>query len=61
MFSGRTRRFPWVLFFFLSALETGALQYAVGAAAAIAVSIYAGGTHITFILFPIGLVGSGVL
>jgi hypothetical protein len=39
---------PWILFLFLSALETGALRFAVGAAAGIALCILAGGIHITF-------------
>jgi hypothetical protein len=39
---------PWILFFFLFALETGALRFAVGAAGAITLCIYAGGIHITF-------------
>ena len=39
---------PWILFFFVSALDTGALRFAVAAAAVIALCIFAGGIHITF-------------
>jgi hypothetical protein len=39
---------PWVLFFFLRALEGAPLRNAVGAAAIVAVSIYNGGIHISF-------------
>ena len=39
---------PWILLGFLSALATGALRYAVGAGALLALSIYAGGIHVTF-------------
>ena len=39
---------PWMLFFFLSTLETGALRFAVAAAAVIALCIYAGGIHVAF-------------
>src|SRR4029453_10454088 len=39
---------PWMLFYFLAALETGALRHAAAAAAPIALGIYAGGTHVVF-------------
>jgi len=39
---------PWMLFFFLAALDTGALRHAAAAAATIALGIYAGGTHLVF-------------
>jgi hypothetical protein len=39
---------PWMLFFFLSAVATGSMRFAVGAAATIALGIYAGGTHVVF-------------
>jgi hypothetical protein len=39
---------PWMLFFFLSALETGAWRFAVAMAVATALGIYAGGTHVVF-------------
>ena len=39
---------PWLLFFFLVAVETGASRYAIGAGAVIALSVYNGGTHIVF-------------
>jgi hypothetical protein len=48
---------PWLLFFLLCALETGELRFAVAAAAAIALGIYAGGTHVVFM----GAVGLGFL
>jgi hypothetical protein len=47
---------PWTLFFFLSALETGAMRFVVGTAASIAVGIYAGGTHVVF-MTAVGLGG----
>ena len=46
---------PWMLFFFLAALEAGALRHTAGAAATIALGIYAGGTHVVFM----GAVGLG--
>ena len=46
---------PWMLFFFLAALETGALRHTAGAAATIALGIYAGGTHVV----SMGAVGLG--
>src|SRR5439155_3126166 len=39
---------PWVLFFFLRAIESGRLRYAVAAAAVMALAIYNGGIHISF-------------
>jgi hypothetical protein len=48
---------PWMLFFFLAALETGALRHVAGAAAAVALGIYAGGTHVVFM----GALGLGFL
>ena len=39
---------PWTLFFFLSALETGAMRFTVATAGSIAFGIYAGGTHVVF-------------
>jgi len=39
---------PWVLFFFLRAIERGTLRDAVATAAIIAVAIYNGGIYITF-------------
>jgi hypothetical protein len=39
---------PWMLFFFLRAVERGRLRDAVAAAAIIAVAIYNGGIHISF-------------
>jgi hypothetical protein len=47
---------PWMLFFFLAAIETGGLRHAVGAAATIALGICAGGTHVVFM----GALGLGV-
>jgi hypothetical protein len=39
---------PWVLFFFLRGIARGALRDGVAAAAILAVAIYNGGIHITF-------------
>ena len=39
---------PWVLFFFLRAIDGGRLRDSVAAAAIIAASIYSGGIHISF-------------
>jgi hypothetical protein len=39
---------PWLLYWFLTALETGALRFAVASAATLAVGLYAGGIHLTF-------------
>jgi hypothetical protein len=41
---------PWSLFFFLSAVETGTMRFTVGTAASIALGLYAGGTHVVFML-----------
>ena len=39
---------PWMLFFFLRAIETGGLRYVVGVAVVLTVAIYNGGIHIAF-------------
>ena len=39
---------PWLLFFFLQALTTGRLRYVVAAGALVAVAIYNGGIHMSF-------------
>ena len=39
---------PWVLFFFLRAIDSGQLRYAVITSAIIALAIYNGGIHISF-------------
>jgi hypothetical protein len=39
---------PWLLFFFLTAIETGRWRYAIAAAAVLALAIYNGGIHISF-------------
>jgi hypothetical protein len=39
---------PWILFFFLSALERGALRFVIGAGAVMALGVYNGGTHVVF-------------
>ena len=41
---------PWVLFFFISAMESGRLRYAVATAGVVAVAIYNGGIHISFMI-----------
>jgi hypothetical protein len=39
---------PWVLFFFLRAIDTGQLRYAVVTAGILALAVYNGGIHVTF-------------
>ena len=39
---------PWLLLCFLAALRTGALRFAIGVGAVLALSICAGGIHVTF-------------
>lgn len=39
---------PWLLFYFIRAITTGDLRAVVGAAAVMALSLYAGGLHLTF-------------
>jgi len=41
---------PWLLFFFLRAVEAGTLRHAVCAAALMALSLCMGGVHITFMM-----------